>query len=144
MVTQYIQDAIVGEELPSSLVPQEACANLEFRMELLRKCALSEKLRQDVMKACARDLFFFTDAFVWVSDVKRYPDNSDRPFITWPFQREVMADIDASIGRKSVGIIKSRDLGGSTMPLLVFSLRMPGRENVWNPVNGSSENISSA
>lgn len=105
---------------PSRMVPKELEANLEFRVAMLKWAAESPANQQTLMAACARDIIFFADVFVWALDVKRYPDEPDRPFITWNFQEDVLRDIDAAIGKRSVGIIKSRDIGGSTMPLIVF------------------------
>ncbi|KKN54697.1 hypothetical protein LCGC14_0589660 [marine sediment metagenome] len=112
--------AVKGEELPSAIVPKELEANLQFRRTIIRWAADSRANQQTLAAACARDVIFFADVFVWALDVKRYPDCPDRPFITWDFQEEVLRDIDSAIGRRSVGIIKSRDIGGSTMPLIVF------------------------
>lgn len=105
---------------PSAIVPKELGANLEFRRRIVRWAAESRENQQVVASACARDVVFFADAFVWALDVKRYPDCPDRPFITWDFQEEVLRDLDDAIGKRSVGIIKSRDIGGSTMPLIAF------------------------
>lgn len=108
------------EQYPSDLVPRELEANLQYRVALLNWAQESRANQQTLMSACARDVLFFADAFVWALDVKRYPDEPDRPWITWELQREVLRDIDDAIGKRSVGIIKSRDIGGSTMPLIVF------------------------
>lgn len=116
--------AVGDTALPSDLVPKDLEGNVRYRYELLRWSVGRPDRQQVIIDACARDLFFFTDAFVWVSDVRRYPREPDRPFIAWPFQREVMLDLDASIGRKHVGIVKSRDTGGSTIALIVLDRRL--------------------
>jgi hypothetical protein len=116
--------ALDKEEKPSDLVPEDLRGNLEFRYELLRWSHREKERQQIIANACVRDLKFFCNALVWAFDVKRYPDAPDRPFIVWPFQEEVLEDIDKAIGRRSVGICKSRDLGGSTMPLVVFDRRL--------------------
>ncbi len=112
------------EERPSDLVPQELIPNLEYRKAIIDWSANSKENQQTLVSACARDVIFFANVFVWALDVKRYPDCPDRPFITWEFQEEVLRDIDSAIGRRSVGIVKSRDIGGSTMPLVVFDKRL--------------------
>jgi hypothetical protein len=114
------RNMLADVERPSELIPRGLVENVQFRVDLRQAAASDEAVRQAIVNACTRDPFFFYDAFVWVHDPKRHPDHPDRPFITWPFQREVLEDIDASIGRKSLGIVKSRDVGGSTMPLASF------------------------
>lgn len=111
---------VAGERRPSDLVPKEYEANLRYRMEILKWAAESRANQEDLVAACVRDVIFFADTFIWAMDVKRYPDEPDRPWITWDLQEEVLRDIDGAIGRRSVGIKKSRDIGGSTMPLIVF------------------------
>jgi hypothetical protein len=112
--------AVADEERPSRIVPKELGANLRYRHKIIRWARGSRANQQTLIDACSRDIIFFADTFVWALDVKRYPDCPDRPFITWNFQEEVLRDIDSAIGHRSVGIIKSRDIGGSTMPLIVF------------------------
>lgn len=109
-----------GEERPSDLIPREFLANMQFRSSLIKWAMGSEQNQQTIISACTRDFMFFVDTFVWASDVKRHPENPDRPFIAWDFQREVLEDMRDAIGKRSVGIVKSRDIGGSTMPLIVF------------------------
>ncbi len=115
-----IHSPLQGEERPSAIVPKDLEENLRFRRQIVRWAADSRANQRTLATACARDIIFFADVFVWALDVKRYPDVPDRPFITWDFQEEVLRDIDDAIGKRSVGIIKSRDIGGSTMPLIVF------------------------
>lgn len=115
-----IVEPLVGEDSPSVLVPKDLEANLQFRRKLVLWSMKSRENQQVLVSACSRDIVFFADALVWALDVKRYPDCPDRPFITWDFQEDVLRDIDGAIGKRSVGIIKSRDIGGSTMPLIVF------------------------
>lgn len=124
MVSLKNNEFIGKEELPSDLVPTEMGENLRWRQELIRWCRRNPERQQIVSNACNRDLLFFTNSFVWVSDVKRHPDAPNRPFIAWDFQKEVLLDMDRAIGKRSVGIVKSRDLGGSTMPLVVFDRRL--------------------
>jgi hypothetical protein len=108
------------EELPSNLVPTDLRENLLYRRELARWASGDRDRQQLLVSACARDVLFFSNCFVWALDVKRHPDQPDRPFIVWPFQVPVMRDLEDAIGKRSVAIVKSRDLGGSTMPLIVF------------------------
>lgn len=115
-----LTDYVPRETRPSDLVPKDLEANLEWRINAIAWSWESRANQECLFDACNRDPVFFTDTFVWALDVKRYPDEPDRPFITWSMQDEVIRDLDASIGRKSVGIVKSRDIGGSTMPLIVF------------------------
>jgi hypothetical protein len=95
--------------------------NVKFRHEIILWAAQSEQNQQDIISACTRDFMFFVNTFIWTSDVKRHPENPDRPFITWDFQEEVMLDLRDAIGKRSVGIIKSRDIGGTVMPIYAFT-----------------------
>lgn len=108
------------ESRPSQMVPKELEANLAFRLAIIPWSCESRANQETLVAACKRDIIFFADVLVWALDVKRYPDEPDRPFITWDFQEEVLRDLDDAIGKRSVGIIKSRDIGGSTMPLIAF------------------------
>lgn len=115
---------IASEDRPSLIVPRDIEENLRFRRGILDWCATSEEARKIVVAACTRDPMFFCNTFVWVQDVRRWPDCPDRPFIVWNFQRDLLNDIEASIGKKHLGILKSRDCGGSTVPLIPFVRRM--------------------
>lgn len=122
MVSTIYQDKTwVGkEEKPSDLVPTTLADNLEFRRDILAWSHGSAEGRQLLTDACARDPLFFCNAFIWALDVKRFPNTPDRPVILWPKQVEIYLDMHAAVGRRSIALLKSRDNGGTLIPLIVF------------------------
>jgi hypothetical protein len=73
--------------------------------------------------ACARDLLFYINCFGWTYNPKDHPDAPERPFITWPYQDEVLSHMASSIGANDLLIEKSRDMGGTWLCLLVMEWR---------------------
>ena len=84
---------------------------------------------------CRKDVLFYANALVWTIDPKRHPGAPLRPWITLPFQEEMFYVVESAIGQvgASAGdqdqaghdqtIVKSRDVGGSYVPLICVDRR---------------------
>ena len=103
------------------LVPKGFDENLRWRIEMIRAARASAADQAALRKMCSEDILFYVNAFCWTYDPRR--DDPTVPFITYPFQDEVFADLDASIGRRDICIKKSRDMGASWMLCTLFEWR---------------------
>jgi hypothetical protein len=102
-------------------VPKDFVANLEYRKRIRQWAAESEENRRDLWIACARDILFWTNTFVWTYDPRlEWEGGKWLPFNTYPFQDEAILTIQDCVGKEDLGIDKSRDQGASWMMLLVF------------------------
>ena len=102
-----------------STVPKDMADNLAFRGSLLQSAAAKREVASDIWTACKRDLLFYVNAFGWTYDPRR--ENGSIPFLTYPFQDELMLDMVECIQTgKDVLVTKSRDMGASWCILTVF------------------------
>jgi hypothetical protein len=109
-------------------VPKEPTANLRWRLKLLDACHRDRGRQQAVRDLCKRDILFWVNACLFTYDPRRIKTNPHLPFITWPFQDEVILKIKEWLGLKSIGIDKSRDMGASWMSQKRTRCRENGRE----------------
>lgn len=105
--------------------PKDLKANIRFRHELLAACnsSMGEDLRNDVIARCAEDPVFFFDCFAWTYAVKDNPDNPNVPFVLFDYQEDLVRKMDDAIGKYSLLIEKSRDLGLSWVITTMFLWR---------------------
>jgi hypothetical protein len=75
---------------------------------------------------CSRDLLFFINAFCWLFDPR---SSRVDPFITFPMQDTVLAEVHDAIGDHDLGVDKSRDEGASFICLCTFLWRWLFRES---------------
>jgi len=104
------------------LVPKGRRENMDFREEMVKAGASSNKHAEELWIMCSRDILFWINTFVFGYDPRlaeggQYPAT---PFITYGFQDPVLSQMKGCLGKEDVGIEKSRDLGASWMILLVF------------------------
>ena len=100
-------------------VPKDMAENLEFRSNILVAASRNREVASDVWTACKRDLLFYVNTFGWTYDPRR--ENGSIPFLTYPFQDDLMLDIvDCIQNGKDVLVTKSRDMGASWCILTVF------------------------
>lgn len=94
------------------MVPKGVEANLAFRRKVLRLGSQSRREADGLWRMCAEDPLFWLNTFGFV-----YRGNMAQtwPFITWPFQDKAILRLVASIGRRDVRVMKSRDMGWSYM-----------------------------
>jgi hypothetical protein len=103
------------------LVPRDPAKNLEWRRYLLdmgRKGGASK-----LIQMCAADPVFYINSFVWTLDPLRYADSPSRPFVLYPFQEQALLEMDDAIGKHSVVVRKSRDMGATWIILALFEWR---------------------
>lgn len=100
-----------------SRVPKEPFANLEYRRKILDLAASDTDARQQLWILCRRDLLFFVNSFLFIYE-PRIP--AVLPFLTYPFQDRVLLTLDRFLGKRDIGIEKSRDMGMTWMFLTVF------------------------
>ena len=99
--------------------PTERSKNLEYRSWILGECETDPERAEEVKQACARDIIYYINCFVYTKDPRRKPDVL--PFILYPFQVKAILKIQESIrAGKDLLIEKSRDMGVSWMVLMVF------------------------
>lgn len=92
--------------------PRELRKNLLFRQQLLAKCRDSAPLRKEVLERCAKDVHFWVNTFCMTLDPRRDP--AKIPFITYPFQDELLTELDSACNEgRDLRIEKSRDMGVS-------------------------------
>jgi len=70
------------------MVPKDPGGNAAWR-EWIWEVGSDPQQRQAIFDACARDLLFFVDGFLWIK--QESPVVEDRLFITWPKQEEYVA-----------------------------------------------------
>lgn len=99
-------------------------ANLAFRRQLRVDASKSGAMRSSLMKACAEDILFWFNAFCFVFEPRpRYDANGHKlpktiPFITWPHQDPIIKALEEYLGRRDIGINKSRGEGLSWIAVL--------------------------
>ena len=100
-------------------VPKEPLANQRFRLSLLRKCVQDPLVAAGVKELCRRDILFWINCFCWTYDPRKIQDGQSPhiPWITWPYQDEVILKIKANFGKRRIGIQKARDMGATWMCL---------------------------
>ena len=103
-------------------IPKDPAKNLDFRSWIVREGSTSLSTRRGILKLCADDLLFWINAFAWTY-VPSNPDETTLPFITWPFQDDVLTAVEKALGRHDLLIEKSREMGGSWLTLTVFAHR---------------------
>lgn len=104
------------------LVPKEYEANLHFRARLLAMASGSRENQQALIRACADDLLFYVNAFVYqFNPRKKGKEPKVGPFITWDFQDPALLTMLEHIeDDRDLVIEKSREMGASWMMLLAF------------------------
>jgi len=111
-------------------VPKDFERNLVYRQQLMERAGEDREFQKELWLACARDLLFYINAFVWTYDPRKIADgqNPRLPFITWQFQDDAFLALNESIGKSDVLIEKSRDMGASWICLTLFEWRWHFRE----------------
>lgn len=104
-------------------VPKGIADNLEFRARLLDEASRSVAFQRSLWTACARDLLFYVNTFVFTHDPRRTGsrDSTVVPFVTWEYQDEALLTIQECVsGGRDLVIQKSRDMGASWLCLVCF------------------------
>lgn len=108
------------------LVPKGLRDNLRFRRFLLDCGYRDDELAREIWCMCSRDPLFYINCFGWVYSPTEDSQCPDRPFITYPFQDELVLELVNAIStgtrqkRQHRLINKSRDMGVSWVCLAVY------------------------
>lgn len=92
--------------------------HLEWRRELYRSCKASKSMRETVRQWFREDMLFFMNAALWLYEPREEP--TIRPFNTWAHQDEAIAHIEKYMGKRTIGIEKSRGEGASWLVLMTY------------------------
>lgn len=101
------------------LVPKDRAGNAKFRQRLLQMAKADADDARKIVDMCRQDVLFFLNSFAILYEPRTKPPEV-RPFITYPFQDEVIVGMRDAIGEKDVVLEKSRDMGASWMVLGLF------------------------
>lgn len=100
-------------------------SNLQYRKQLREEAAKNGALRDMLLSACAEDFLFWVNAFCFVHEPRPRWDSQGRmlpktiPFITWPHQDPIIKAALEALGRRDIGLNKSRGEGVSWYFLLM-------------------------
>ncbi len=104
----------------SKKLPKEEKANRKFRVTMARRTLRSKAAQQEELGKCREDILYWVNAYVWQYN----PDMmgfETGPFLTFPFQDELIATIQASIFKgKDLVIEKSRKMGLTWINLFIM------------------------
>lgn len=103
-------------------VPKELQQNLLWRRQVMIDALASREFRAQYLRACAEDVLFWINSACWVYEPRPDDDLPDEwiPFITWTSQDNAIVLIEKYIGRREIGIEKSRAQGASWIVLMVY------------------------
>ena len=90
-----------------SHVPKEPGKQLLYRQKVLEMSAESTDLQQQLWIASRRDLLFFVNTFLYVYEPRK---PAILPFNTWEFQDRAFLLMDQFLGKRDIGLEKSRDM----------------------------------
>jgi len=132
-----------NERLRHKYVPTDLIQNLRFRRDLLIRCENSRKWRDAITQVCREDVIFFFNSFCWCLEPRpRYYDRISRtviseidvtedirqdliempaeiPFIAWEHQIPLILQIQDALGKRDIGVEKSRGEGASWIGILL-------------------------
>jgi hypothetical protein len=91
-------------------------------LDALAKAESDPKYRSLLTEMCRRDLLFFVNGFCWISE-PRDEVPLILPFLTYPFQDDVLLKMRAALGKRDVGMDKCRCMGATWMVLTLLFWR---------------------
>lgn len=92
--------------------------HLEWRRNLYRECKSNKAIREQVRGWFREDMLFFMNSACWLYEPREEP--TVRPFNVWPHQAEAIANIEKFLGKRTIGIEKSRGEGASWLVLMTY------------------------
>jgi hypothetical protein len=102
--------------------PKNAHLNLQFRKHVLKLGYADPKFARAIRAECATDPLLFFNAFAWILEsrdaaswqlTRKYGDAKTIPFITRPYQDQVIKDSVPMLGKEDILLVKSKELGMS-------------------------------
>lgn len=109
-------------------IPKERRANLQWRLAVCRRAMVDAEFREGIRQMCADDPLFFILGFVWLVE-PRGEDSDDPdaeakpvvvPFIPYDHQERAALAIAGALGKRDIGIEKSRSEGATWLILAFF------------------------
>lgn len=106
--------------MPQKEFPKERRENVEWRREILSRCAEDLAYRSRVKELFHRDVLFAFNAFFYTYDPRKRPF-PHLPFCTWDYQDDTILEVVDAVGTgNDVLLEKSRDMGATWMVLGAF------------------------
>lgn len=99
-------------------VPKEPSNNLQYRLAIIEEADKDKDFRIDLWTACRHDILFWVNTFGWLFE-PRIP--AKLPFVTYPFQDRSFITMMRDIGKKDIGVEKSRDMGFTWIAIYLFA-----------------------
>lgn len=123
----YNLDGLKLPECPYyAIVPRQRRANLVWRAAVRRRCLDDLEFRAAILQACKEDPLFFFATFLWVLEPRDDEEGDDDansaivPFLPWVHQEMPLRVMAAALGKRDLGMEKSRAEGATWMVLAVF------------------------
>lgn len=106
-------------------LPKRADRNMRVREYLVKAGYGDEEERDTILGMCAEDVLFWVNAFAYLYEPRpTMPITGLVPFITWPFQDWLIAELNWCIDNQERRTIsKTRDMGASWCLLALFTHR---------------------
>ena len=90
--------------------PREFEANVRFRAQMLNSWKAHPAIIPNLLTLSAQSLLWTFDSLFYTKDPRRTP--ADRPFVLYPYERELVQELDRRLAAgRDLLIEKSRDLG---------------------------------
>jgi len=93
---------------------------MKYRIKVWKAAEASDEFRSECRERCRDSFVWYCDTFLWTHNPKQYPEHPHRPLILREYQEEFSDLLIRSIGEHDVLAAKSRDMGGTTVPLAVL------------------------
>lgn len=103
-----------------TMIPKDLLENTKLRVQLLMKAQTSVEMRSIQYQMCKNDILYWANLYCSTYNPRKSP--SVIPFITYPYEDELLLDlVDSVQNQKDILIDKSRDMGVTWCVLLVFT-----------------------
>ncbi|MCK5608002.1 hypothetical protein KAR91_39345, partial [Candidatus Pacearchaeota archaeon] len=109
------------------IVPKRDLANRQYRENTLKAAENDLVMQKDLLAACKESFLYWLNSFMWtyhqedvdpVTHKMKPSEIADHPFVSWPIQDEVVADMEAAfLNGDDLLIKKSREMGASWLCL---------------------------
>jgi hypothetical protein len=105
------------------LIPKDPLENIQWRIAVGERARKDLGFRKAVLDAAAQDVLFFLSGFCWLVEPRPEVSGKDEPlvlpFVPWPHQEPAIRTIAENLGKRDIGIDKSRAEGASFICLYV-------------------------
>lgn len=110
-------------------VPKDPLRNIRWRKKVTQTALADREFADGIWGMCARDMLFYINTFGWLLEPRdRAPWQATNafgnlkviPFITRPYQDDAFLRMQATLGKKDILGLKSREMGFTWMMLYLF------------------------